>query len=96
MIVIHEGKADVHIGRKSPALDTSGFADVLKLAVLLVVQQKHTVFQADGEIDTSVVVIIPGSAADRMQGGVEARFARDIFKLFLSEVMVECHSASGS
>src|ERR1022692_5151560 len=89
MVVINKGHSRVEI----VALETRILRDILKRAVLLVVEKKHTPVETYGEIGSTVIVIIASSAADGVQCRIEADFLGHVFELAVAQIVIQGHSA---
>ena len=60
---------------------------VFERSVLLVVQQKHAAIRRYRQVNRTVIVVIAGSTADGMDGRIQSRFLRHIFKLAAAKVV---------
>jgi len=58
VIIIHKRNAQIHASVRRVDLDSRSFAHVFELAILLVVQQQHTVLQRHSQVQRDVVVIV--------------------------------------
>src|SRR6476620_2814134 len=107
VVVVNEGDVELqtvnnacHRARLGGILDVRGFTldagrgrNVLKLAVLLVVQQKHADVEAHRQIGGAVVVVVSRGASNPVNGRIEPGFPGHIFKFAVAQVVIQRHAA---